>query len=126
MGHPVACKTCRDNKALKSGGRPTKRISYDLDEHYDTHEEFIGALSSFLEQHDDNKFDLAAESLKIRAALTANILIETDVSFAICAQLVTGLCRHESQCCSGMTFSTAQVTFSHGESVQMASIVQLS
>ncbi|KAK9238969.1 hypothetical protein V1525DRAFT_439025 [Lipomyces kononenkoae] len=56
--------------ASKSGGRPMKRTGYDLDEHYDTHDEFIEGLSSFLEQHDDHKFDLATQSLRIRAALS--------------------------------------------------------
>ncbi|KAK9343550.1 hypothetical protein V1522DRAFT_230907 [Lipomyces starkeyi] len=86
-GRPLkSCKTCRDNRALKSGGRATKRTSYDLDEHYDTHEEFIEALSSFLEQHDDHKFDFAAQSLRIRATLSANMFIESEVSVATCAQ----------------------------------------
>ncbi|KAK9311507.1 hypothetical protein V1524DRAFT_418945 [Lipomyces starkeyi] len=82
----LSCKTCRDNKASKSGGRSTTRTSYDLDEQYDTHEEFIEAVSSFLEQRDDHKFDLAAQSLRIRATLTANMFIETDVSMAMCAK----------------------------------------
>ncbi|KAK9483549.1 hypothetical protein V1527DRAFT_498314 [Lipomyces starkeyi] len=68
---------------------PTTRASYDLDEHYDTHEEFIEAVSSFLEQHDNHKFNLAAQSLRIRAALSDNMFIETDVSMATCAQTGT-------------------------------------
>ncbi|KAK9481964.1 hypothetical protein V1527DRAFT_499439 [Lipomyces starkeyi] len=62
---------------------PTKRTSYDLDEHYDTHEEFIEAVSLFLEHHDDHKFDLAAESLKIRAALSENMALQTRVAMLL-------------------------------------------
>ncbi|KAK9334609.1 hypothetical protein V1521DRAFT_166352, partial [Lipomyces starkeyi] len=86
-GRPLkSCKTCRDNRALKSGGRPITRTSYDLDGHYDTHDEFIEGVSSFLEQHDDHKFDLAAQSMRIRAVLSTNTFVETDVSMTDCAQ----------------------------------------
>ncbi|KAJ8099080.1 hypothetical protein POJ06DRAFT_282218 [Lipomyces tetrasporus] len=83
-GRPLkSCKT----RSLKSGGRPTTRTSYDLDDHYATREGFIEAVSSLLEQHDDHKFNLAAQSLRIRAAPSANMYIETDVSMATCAQI---------------------------------------
>ncbi|KAK9235202.1 hypothetical protein V1525DRAFT_283041 [Lipomyces kononenkoae] len=86
-GRPLkSCKTCRDNRASKSGGRPMKRTGYDLDGHYDTHDEFIECLSSFLEQHDDHKFDLATQSLRIRAALSTNTFVDMDVSMTGCAQ----------------------------------------
>ncbi|KAK9233721.1 hypothetical protein V1525DRAFT_460029 [Lipomyces kononenkoae] len=86
-GRPLkSCKTCRDNRASKRGGRPMKRTGYDLDGHYDTHDAFIEGLSSFLEQHDDHKFDLATQSLRIRAALSTNTFVETDVSMTDRAQ----------------------------------------
>ncbi|KAK9363398.1 hypothetical protein V1504DRAFT_437910 [Lipomyces starkeyi] len=104
-GRPLkSCKTCRDNRALKSGGRPTTRTSYDLDEHFDTHEEFIEAVSSFLEQHDDYKFNLAAQSLRIRAALSANMFIETDVSRA--SYKIAMLLRNDIFDCTGYYFKS--------------------
>ncbi|KAK9246083.1 hypothetical protein V1506DRAFT_553367 [Lipomyces tetrasporus] len=77
-----SCKTCCEPVTI-----PTTRTSYDLDDHYATREEFIEAVSSLLEQHDDHKFNLAAQSLRIRAAPSANMYIETDVSMATCAQI---------------------------------------
>ncbi|KAK9371881.1 uncharacterized protein V1513DRAFT_461019 [Lipomyces chichibuensis] len=121
-GRPLkSCKTCRDKRALKSGGTPTTRTNYDLDEHYDTHEEFIEAVSSFLEQHDDHKFNLEAHSLRIRAALSANI--ETDVSTATRAQTgdralqtrVAMLLRNDIFDCTGYYFQSRRCTERNGE-----------
>ncbi|KAK9372947.1 uncharacterized protein V1513DRAFT_450598, partial [Lipomyces chichibuensis] len=64
-----SCKICRDKRALKSGGTPMTRTNYDLDEHYDTHEEFIEA------------FILEAQSLRIRAAQLANILFNETIFY---------------------------------------------
>ncbi|KAK9374812.1 uncharacterized protein V1513DRAFT_444467 [Lipomyces chichibuensis] len=98
-GRPLkSCKTCRDN------GRTT----YDLDEHYDTHEEFTETVSSLLKQHDDHKFNLAAQSLKIRTALSANILfIETDVSMAtLCTNCHDGAPREMTKSNSASSVQT--------------------
>ncbi|KAK9252086.1 hypothetical protein V1507DRAFT_481925 [Lipomyces tetrasporus] len=82
-GRPLkSCKTRCEPVTI-----PTTRTSYDLDDHYATREGFIEAVSSLLEQHDDHKFNLAAQSLRIRAAPSANMYIETDVSMATCAQI---------------------------------------
>ncbi|KAK9350363.1 hypothetical protein V1523DRAFT_90260 [Lipomyces doorenjongii] len=51
---------------------PRKRIqrievsSIDLDERYETHEAFFEAVPSFLEQHDNHKFDAAVQSLRMK------------------------------------------------------------
>ncbi|KAK9250922.1 hypothetical protein V1507DRAFT_499713 [Lipomyces tetrasporus] len=105
----VRCKTCRDN--WWAGGRPTTRTSYDLDDHYATHEEFIEGVSSFLEQLDDH-------SLRIRAALSANMFIETDVSMATCAQTgdralqtrVAMMLRNDIFDCTGYYFQSRRCT----------------
>ncbi|KAK9371487.1 uncharacterized protein V1513DRAFT_386716, partial [Lipomyces chichibuensis] len=89
------------------------RTNYDLDEHYDTHEEFIVAVSSFLEQHDDHKFNLEAQSLRIR----------TDVSTATRAQTgdralqsrVAMLLRNDIFDCTGNYFQSRRCTESNGE-----------
>ncbi|ODQ69016.1 hypothetical protein LIPSTDRAFT_76513 [Lipomyces starkeyi NRRL Y-11557] len=124
-GRPLkSCKTCRDNRALKSGGRPITRTSYDLDgRHYDTHDEFIEGVPSFLEQHDDHKFDLAAQSMRIRAALSTNTFVETDVSMTDCAQ--TGdralqtraamLLRNDIFDCTGYYFQSRRCTEKNDE-----------
>ncbi|KAK9328251.1 hypothetical protein V1520DRAFT_262614, partial [Lipomyces starkeyi] len=86
-GQPLkSCKKCRDNSAAKSQNRGNKCAGYDLDEYYETHEEFIEAVSSFLEQHDNHKFDAAARSLTIKATLAPTFLVENDIAVANCAQ----------------------------------------
>ncbi|KAK9373817.1 uncharacterized protein V1513DRAFT_447650 [Lipomyces chichibuensis] len=86
-GQPLrSCKKCRENRAAKSQSRGSKRAGYDHDECYETHDEFIEALSSFLEQHDNHKFDAAAQSLKVKTTLTSTFVIGNDISVANCAQ----------------------------------------
>ncbi|KAK9234005.1 hypothetical protein V1525DRAFT_440141 [Lipomyces kononenkoae] len=62
----------------------------DLDACYDTHEEFVEAVSAFLTQHDDHKFDLTAQPLKIKATLSSTFCIDNDVSIGACAVSTDG------------------------------------
>ncbi|KAK9372115.1 uncharacterized protein V1513DRAFT_453287, partial [Lipomyces chichibuensis] len=60
----VRCETLQElQRAATNQTRGSKRAGYDHDECYETHDEFIEALSWFLEQHDNHKFDAAAHSL---------------------------------------------------------------
>ncbi|KAJ8098596.1 hypothetical protein POJ06DRAFT_282574 [Lipomyces tetrasporus] len=75
-GKPLkSCQKCRDNE-----------LDFDLDECYETHEDFVEGVSSFMEQHDNHKFDAAVQSLRMKVTLTSTFLIENDISVATCAQ----------------------------------------
>jgi hypothetical protein len=63
-----------------------KRAGFDLDGCYDTHEEFVEAVSSFVERHDNHVFDASVQSLRIKATLTSTFLIDNDVSVEDCTQ----------------------------------------
>ncbi|KAK9234052.1 hypothetical protein V1525DRAFT_414313 [Lipomyces kononenkoae] len=89
-GHTFkTCKKCRDRKASKKQYDALKRTSFDLDGCYDTHEEFVDAVSSFMEQHDNHVFDASRQSLRIKATLTSNFLIDNDISVEACTQNAT-------------------------------------
>ncbi|KAK9236685.1 hypothetical protein V1525DRAFT_389238 [Lipomyces kononenkoae] len=62
---------------------------FDLDACYDTHEEFVEAVSAFLKQHDDHKYDLTAQPLKIKATLSSTFCIDNNVSIGACAVFMT-------------------------------------
>ncbi|KAK9334358.1 hypothetical protein V1521DRAFT_375118 [Lipomyces starkeyi] len=66
--------------------RATKRTSYGLDEQFESHDDFIEIISSFMEQHDSHAFDADAHSLRFRATLAECFVIENDVSVGSCAQ----------------------------------------
>ncbi|KAK9371440.1 uncharacterized protein V1513DRAFT_407266, partial [Lipomyces chichibuensis] len=80
------CKKCRDRKASKKEGEALKPSGFDLDGCYDTHEELVEAMSSFLEQHDSHVFDSSLPSLRIRASLKSTFLIDNDISVETCTK----------------------------------------
>ncbi|KAK9250525.1 hypothetical protein V1507DRAFT_467244 [Lipomyces tetrasporus] len=83
-GKPLkSCQKCRDNRAAKN---KSEELDFDLDECYETHEDFVEGVSSFMEQHDNHKFDAAVQSLRMKVTLTSTFLIENDISVATCAQ----------------------------------------
>ncbi|KAK9358524.1 hypothetical protein V1504DRAFT_471078 [Lipomyces starkeyi] len=53
---------------------------------YETHEEFVEAVSSFLKHHDNHDCDASLQPLRIRASLSAPFGIGNDVSIGACAQ----------------------------------------
>ncbi|KAK9349764.1 hypothetical protein V1523DRAFT_356486 [Lipomyces doorenjongii] len=79
-----SCKNCRDNAKTKV--REQKDASYNLDEQFETHEDFIEVVSSFLERHDKHIFSPEMESLKLRVTLSESFVLGNDVSVALCAQ----------------------------------------
>ncbi|KAK9483367.1 hypothetical protein V1527DRAFT_454124 [Lipomyces starkeyi] len=79
---------------------------FDLDEHYETHEEFVEQVSTFLEQHDKHEYDASLQTLKIRATLEPTFLIDNDISMGACALTADRIYRKKLQCCSGMIYST--------------------
>ncbi|KAK9482958.1 hypothetical protein V1527DRAFT_311043 [Lipomyces starkeyi] len=66
--------------------REQKDDSYDLDEPFETHEDFIEVVSSFLERHDNHTFNAEAQSLKLRVTLSESFVLGNDVSVTQCAQ----------------------------------------
>ncbi|KAK9482035.1 hypothetical protein V1527DRAFT_477706 [Lipomyces starkeyi] len=102
-----SCHKCRNKRAGKN-----LRAGFDLDECYDTHEEFVEAVSVILKQHDDHNFDLTAQPLKIRVALSSTFCIDNDVSIGACAVTADGdlqrraamLLRSDIFDCSGYYF----------------------
>ncbi|KAK9235732.1 hypothetical protein V1525DRAFT_320589, partial [Lipomyces kononenkoae] len=86
-GKPLkSCQRCRDNRAAKKQTEGSQRAGFDLDECYETHEDFIEAVSSFMEQRDNHEFNAATHNLKMKVTLTSTFLIENDISVASCAQ----------------------------------------
>ncbi|KAK9235978.1 hypothetical protein V1525DRAFT_458055 [Lipomyces kononenkoae] len=86
-GHALkTCKKCRDMKASKQQGDASKRTSFDLDGCYETHEEFVDAVSSFMELHDNHVFDAFDQSLRMKATLTSTFLIDNEISVEACTQ----------------------------------------
>ncbi|KAK9233769.1 hypothetical protein V1525DRAFT_415435 [Lipomyces kononenkoae] len=81
------CERCREKaKQRENSIRATKRTSYDLDEQFESYDDFIEIISSFMEQHDSHTFDADAHSLRFRATLGESFVIENDVSVGTCAQ----------------------------------------
>ncbi|KAJ8100274.1 hypothetical protein POJ06DRAFT_281389 [Lipomyces tetrasporus] len=73
-GRPAkTCKRCRDNATKR-------RSSFDLDEQFENHDEFIEIISSFMEQRDGHIFDPDAHSVRFRATLADCFVIENDAS----------------------------------------------
>ncbi|KAK9327510.1 hypothetical protein V1520DRAFT_42227 [Lipomyces starkeyi] len=86
-GRPLkTCQRCRANKPTKAKNTPFERIGFDLDECYQTHEEFIESVSSFLELNDNHIADASLQSLRIKATLVPDLLIENDISMTCCTQ----------------------------------------
>ncbi|KAK9259659.1 hypothetical protein V1519DRAFT_469134 [Lipomyces tetrasporus] len=79
-----SCKNCRDNAKAKV--REQEDASYNLDEHFESHEDIIEVVSSFLECHDEHKFSPDAQPLKLRVTLSESFVLGNDVSVALCAQ----------------------------------------
>ncbi|KAK9488982.1 hypothetical protein V1527DRAFT_448987 [Lipomyces starkeyi] len=65
---------------------PFKRTGFELDEYYQTHEDFIESVSSFLELNDNHITDADLQSLRMKATLAPDLLIESDMSMTCCAQ----------------------------------------
>ncbi|KAK9428347.1 hypothetical protein V1505DRAFT_292002, partial [Lipomyces doorenjongii] len=63
-----------------------KDASYHLDEQFETHEDFIEVVSSFLERHDKHIFSPETQSLKLRVTLSESLVLGNDASVALCAQ----------------------------------------
>ncbi|KAK9329197.1 hypothetical protein V1520DRAFT_356163 [Lipomyces starkeyi] len=78
----------RDGHAVKTSskrpGEVLKRAGFDLDGCDDTHEEFVEAVSSFVERHDNHEFDASLQSLRIKPTLTSTFLIDNDISVEAC------------------------------------------
>ncbi|KAK9243568.1 hypothetical protein V1506DRAFT_381246 [Lipomyces tetrasporus] len=96
-GRPAkTCKRCRDNaKGREKSIRAKRRSSFDLDEQFENHDEFIEIISSFMEQRDGHIFDPDAHSVRFRATLADCFVIENDASVASCAQNNDEICRSE-------------------------------
>ncbi|KAK9426904.1 hypothetical protein V1505DRAFT_402832 [Lipomyces doorenjongii] len=75
-----SCQKCRDK------ARKTVDQGFDLDECYETHEEFAEAVSSFLKLHDSHEYGVSLQPLRIRATLSATLLVDNGFSIASCAQ----------------------------------------
>ncbi|KAK9481607.1 hypothetical protein V1527DRAFT_100574 [Lipomyces starkeyi] len=103
------CKKCRDRKASKKEGEALKPSGFDLDGCYDTHEEFVEAMSLFLEQHDSHMFDSSLPSLRIRASLKSTFLIDNDISVETCTQSSHQGVQKRAADFFGMTCLTAPV-----------------
>ncbi|KAK9481453.1 hypothetical protein V1527DRAFT_493571 [Lipomyces starkeyi] len=115
-GRPVkSCQTCRANKTTKTKDAPFKRTGFDLDEYYQTHEDFIESVSSFLELNDNHITDVGFQSLRIKATLAPDLLIENDMSMTCCAQdtdlqrRAVILLRNDMFDCSGYFFHLRKV-----------------
>ncbi|KAK9387121.1 hypothetical protein V1515DRAFT_639229 [Lipomyces mesembrius] len=78
-----SCKNCRDNKTKV---REQEDASYNLDEHFETHEDFIEVVKSFLERYDKQIFSPEAQSLKLRVTLSESFMLGNVVSVALRAQ----------------------------------------
>ncbi|KAK9236379.1 hypothetical protein V1525DRAFT_218778 [Lipomyces kononenkoae] len=85
-----SCLKCRSKRAGKNQTGVSQSAGFDLDAGYDTHEELVEAVSAFLKQHDDHKFDLTAQPLKIKATLSSTCCIDNDVSIGACAVSTDG------------------------------------
>ncbi|KAK9311628.1 hypothetical protein V1524DRAFT_418849 [Lipomyces starkeyi] len=81
-----SCQKCRDKRRRNNRTSPTMQQGFDLDKCYETHEEFVEAVSSFLKHHDDHDWDASLQPLRIRASLSAAFCIGNDVSIGACAQ----------------------------------------
>ncbi|KAK9244377.1 hypothetical protein V1506DRAFT_522801 [Lipomyces tetrasporus] len=107
-----SCHKCRSKRAGTNQPGVSQRAGFDLDACYDTHEKFVEAVSAFLKQHDDRKFDLTAQPLKIKATLSPVFCIDNDVSIGACAVTTDGdlqrrvamLLRSDIFDCSGYYF----------------------
>ncbi|KAJ8100202.1 hypothetical protein POJ06DRAFT_295299 [Lipomyces tetrasporus] len=103
-GQPLkSCKRCRDNVTdSEKPNRGPKRAGFDLDEYYETHEEFV-------EPHDNHKFDAALQSLRIEATLSSTFLIENDISVAITHKAETASYRNDMFDCTGYYFHLRRI-----------------
>ncbi|KAJ8096469.1 hypothetical protein POJ06DRAFT_203943 [Lipomyces tetrasporus] len=81
-----SCQKCRDKRGRKNRTSAPMQPGFDLDECYETHEEFVEAVSSFLKHHDNHDYDASLPPLRIRASLSATFCIGNDVSIEACAQ----------------------------------------
>ncbi|KAK9427224.1 hypothetical protein V1505DRAFT_57657, partial [Lipomyces doorenjongii] len=60
-GNPFkSCNKCRSNPVGKG---QTRRIDFDLDKSYESREEFVDDVCSFLEEHDTHIFEASRPSL---------------------------------------------------------------
>ncbi|KAK9356262.1 hypothetical protein V1523DRAFT_262170 [Lipomyces doorenjongii] len=79
-GRPLkSCQRCRANKSTKTKNTPFTRTGFDLDEYYQTHEDFIESVSSFLELNDNHIADADLQSLRIKAILAPDLRYVHDV-----------------------------------------------
>ncbi|KAK9251679.1 hypothetical protein V1507DRAFT_482178 [Lipomyces tetrasporus] len=94
-GTLVCCETFQDLQkcSLPPMGREKgksirakRRSSFDLDEQFENHDEFIEIIAFFMEQRDGHIFDPDAHSVRFRATLADCFVIENDASEASCAQ----------------------------------------
>ncbi|KAK9430380.1 hypothetical protein V1505DRAFT_400265 [Lipomyces doorenjongii] len=69
----ASCQRCRANKSTKTKNTPFTRTGFDLDEYYQTHEDFIESVSSFLELNDNHIADADLQSLRIKAILAPDL-----------------------------------------------------
>ncbi|KAK9489113.1 hypothetical protein V1508DRAFT_407263 [Lipomyces doorenjongii] len=68
-----------NHQSQRAGKTMSQRAGFDLDACYDTHEEFVEVVSTFLKQRDDHKFDITAQRL------SSTFCIDNDVSIGACA-----------------------------------------
>ncbi|KAK9346261.1 hypothetical protein V1522DRAFT_380929, partial [Lipomyces starkeyi] len=79
------CKKCRDRKASKKGDG-LNRTSFEHNGFYDTEEEFVNAVSSFVDVHDNHVFDASLQPLRVTATLSSSFLIDHDILVEACTQ----------------------------------------
>ncbi|KAK9349942.1 hypothetical protein V1523DRAFT_421347 [Lipomyces doorenjongii] len=66
--------------AVPVGKGQTRRIDFDLDKSYESREEFVDDVCSFLEEHDTHIFEASRPSLRIKATLSSSVLLDNDIS----------------------------------------------
>ncbi|KAK9351085.1 hypothetical protein V1523DRAFT_417796 [Lipomyces doorenjongii] len=71
------CQKCRDKRRTKNQTGVPTRAGFDLDECYETYEEFL---------HDSHEYVASLQPLRIRATLSATFFVDSGFSIASCAQ----------------------------------------
>ncbi|KAK9481418.1 hypothetical protein V1527DRAFT_479691, partial [Lipomyces starkeyi] len=90
---------------------------FDLDKSYESREEFVDDICSFLEQHDTHNFDASCPYLRIKATLSSALLLDNDISVEMCTQTAdrelqkraVGLLRNGIFDCTGYYFQMRRV-----------------
>ncbi|KAK9384192.1 hypothetical protein V1515DRAFT_589402 [Lipomyces mesembrius] len=73
--------------------RATRRSSFDLDEQFENHDEFIEIISSFMEQRDSHTFNPDAHSVRFRATLAR--CLSSRMMSQVALKTMTKICTNE-------------------------------